>query len=83
MFAEQLRKWWHASPFIPFNLVLPGEERVHVPHPDFLTISPGGRIAQVWTGNEDYTQLDVLLVTAVETAPKAKRRKEKRARRKR
>jgi uncharacterized protein YndB with AHSA1/START domain len=84
MFAEQIRKWWHATPFTPFNLVLPAGERIHVPHPDFLTVSPGGRIAQIWKDGEDYTQVDVFLVTAVESAPKrTKHRREKRARRKR
>ena len=77
MTATELKKYWHASPFVPFNIVLPGGERVSVPHPDFLTVSPSGRIAHVWKSGDDSASIDVFLITAVETvrgAPRSKRK---------
>jgi uncharacterized protein YndB with AHSA1/START domain len=67
MTATELRKFWHAAPFEPFNIVLAGSEKLHVPHPDFLSVSPSGRIAYVWKKGDDRTAVDVMLITAVET----------------
>ncbi|MBA2270228.1 MAG: hypothetical protein H0W20_06485 [Chthoniobacterales bacterium] len=66
MTATELKKYWHRSPFIPFNIVVPGRPNLHVPHPDFLTVSPSGRIAKVWLKNDDEIALDVFLITALE-----------------
>ena len=68
MTATDLKNYWHASPFVPFNIVLSSGERVAVPHPDFLTVSPTGTIAHVWRKDGNYVFIDVLLITAVETA---------------
>lgn len=67
MTATELRKFWHAAPFEPFNVVLAGSEKLHVPHPDFLSVSPSGRIAYVWKKGDDRTAVDLMLITAVET----------------
>ena len=77
MTATELRKYWHAAPFVPFNIVLPGGERLHVPHPDFFSVSPGGRIAHVWKQDDDWSSLDVFLITSVETSRNGSRRKGK------
>jgi hypothetical protein len=53
---------------VPFNIVLPGAEKLRVPHPDFLSVSPNGRIAHIWRNDDDYTAIDVMLITAVETS---------------
>jgi hypothetical protein len=45
MTSTELRKFWHRSPFVPFDLVIPGRAKFHVPHADFLSVSPSGRIA--------------------------------------
>ena len=79
MTATELKKYWHASPFVPFNIVLPSGEKVPVPHPDFLTVSPSGRIAHVWKKGDDSASIDVFLITAVETARYASRSKGKSA----
>jgi uncharacterized protein YndB with AHSA1/START domain len=68
MTAPELKKFWHAAPFAPFNIVLAGAEKSHVPHPDFLSVSPTGRIAYVWKKDDDHTAVDVMLITALETA---------------
>ena len=51
MTAIELKNWQRANPFVPFDLMLPGEKRVHVPHPDFISISPTGRLAEVCSKN--------------------------------
>ena len=73
MTATDLKNYWHASPFVPFNIVLPSGEKVPVPHPDFLTVSPSGKIAQVWKKGDERVSIDVFLITAVETARRASR----------
>ena len=67
MTATELRKLWHATPFVPFNIILAGSEKLPVPHPDFFALSPKGRIAHIWREDDDYTVVDVMLITAVET----------------
>ena len=73
MTATELKKYWHASPFVPFKIVLPSGEKVPVPHPDFLTVSPSGRIAHVWKKGVDSASMDVFLITAIETVRHASR----------
>jgi len=68
MTATELKQFWHATPFVPFNIILAGSEKLHVPHPDFLSVSPSGRIATVWKKGDNHTSVDVMLITAVETA---------------
>jgi len=76
--AEALRKYWHRSPFVPFNIVVPGRSKIHVPHPDFLTVSPKGRTAHIWLTGESWATVDVFLITALEERPS--RAKQKRSR---
>jgi hypothetical protein len=77
MTATELQDYWRATPFVPFNIVLPSGEKVPVPHPDFLTVSPSGRIARVWKKDDHSVSIDVFLITAVETADHAPRSKRK------
>lgn len=73
MTATELKVVWHATPFVPFNIVLPSGEKVPVPHPDFLTVSPSGRIAQVWKKGDVRVSMDVFLITSIETMRVASR----------
>ena len=75
MTATELKDYWHASPFIPFNIVLPSGKKIPVPHPDFLTVSPSGRIAQVWKKGDQRVSIGVFLITAIETARNGSRSK--------
>jgi hypothetical protein len=75
MTATELRKFLHRAPFVPFKIVVPGREEIAVPHPDFMSISPSGRIAHVWLDDEDSASLDVFLITAVEFNSRNGRRK--------
>jgi hypothetical protein len=77
MTATELKRYWHATPFVPFKIVLPSGERVPVPHPDYLTVSPSGRIAGVWKKGDQSVSFEVIRITAVETARRASRSKRK------
>jgi len=67
MTATELRTFWRNAPFIPFDLVVPGRAKIRVPHPDFMSISPSGRIVHVWLSDDDWAALDIFLITAIET----------------
>ena len=68
----------HAVPFKPFTIYLPGEKKIHVPHPDFIAMSERGRSATVHGPKEEIFIVDVMLITAlgiaaVKRRPAAKR----------
>ena len=77
MRAAVIRKKQQALPFVPFDILLPGEKRVHVPHPDFLFISPSGRYVEVWDENDDETTLTTTLILGLKESRKAGRRGQK------
>jgi hypothetical protein len=73
--ATELRLFWHRAPFVPFDIVVPGRKKFSVPHPGFLSVSPGGRIAHVWTSDDDWASLDIFLITAIEMNSRNGKRK--------
>ena len=77
MHAAVIRKKQQAQPFVPFDILLPGEQRVHVPHPDYLFISPSGRYVEVWDENDDETTLSTTLILGLKESHKAGRRGQK------
>ena len=77
MNAAIIRKKQQAHPFVPFDILLPGEQRVHVPHPDFLFISPSGRYVEVWDKEDDITTLTTTLILGLKESRKAGRRARK------
>ncbi len=66
MTATRIRELWHAVPFKPFKIYLPGNKTIRVPHPDFLSMSPSGRIVNVFGLKDETYTLDVFLITALE-----------------
>jgi hypothetical protein len=68
MTKEAILKTVHANPFRPFSLRLTDGVLLPVPHPDFIAISQGGRTAAVFQEGEDFSIVDLALVTAIETA---------------
>jgi hypothetical protein len=78
MTAAELREYWHRSPFVPFEIVVPGRKKIRVPHPDFLSISPSGQIAHVWKTDDSGASLDIFLITAIETSSRASKQKRSR-----
>ena len=77
MHAAVIRKKQQAHPFVPFDILLPGEQRVHVPHPDYLFISPSGRYVEVWDMDDDETTLTTPLILGLKDSRKAGRRGQK------
>ena len=69
MTVDQLRKTLQASPFRPFNVRMADGRVFHVPHPDFLSIFPGGRLATVYDTPDTASIVDLLLMTELEMSP--------------
>jgi hypothetical protein len=67
MTIQQLRAAHQAKPFRPFTIHMADGRSFHVPHPDFLSTSPSGRTVIVYQENEDFSILDLLLLTEIET----------------
>ena len=56
-----------AVPFQPFTIRLADGRSVEVPHPDFVTVTGGGRTAVVSSlVDKHYSIIDLLLVTQLE-----------------
>jgi hypothetical protein len=66
MTKEAVNNTLNAQPFKPFSLRLTDGSRVRVPHPDFIVVSQGGRTAIVNTEGEQFSIVDLSLVTAIE-----------------
>jgi hypothetical protein len=67
MTLEQLRQVHRAQPFVPFTLHLADGRKIYVRSPEFLALSPGGRIIAVATGENVLDRIDLLLVVSIET----------------
>ncbi len=63
MTFQQLRAAHRAAPFRPFNIHMADGRSLHVRHPDFLFIAPSGRTAFVFQEDDDYSVVDLLLMT--------------------
>jgi hypothetical protein len=67
MTADALRQKLEAEPFQPFQMRMPDGRVLAVPHPEFISVAPTGRIAIVWKGEgERYSTVDLLLVSDLE-----------------
>jgi hypothetical protein len=69
MTVDHLRKTLQASPFQPFNVRMANGRIFHVPHPDFLSIFPSGRLATVYDTPNTASIVDLLLMTELEILP--------------
>ncbi len=63
MTIEQLRAVHHERPFHPFTIHLADGRSYDVPHPDFLSFAPSGRMVFVSRPDDSVGIVDVLLVT--------------------
>jgi hypothetical protein len=66
MTIRQLRAAHRAIPFHAFNVHMADGRMFHVPHPDFLSMSPTGRTVIIYQENEDMSILDLPLMTEIE-----------------
>lgn len=77
MTSDQIRTLHQAKPFEPFTLNLADGRAVHVPHPELLLQTQGGRTIFVNTHDEIVEIIDLLLVTSVSrgSAPTGRKRR--------
>jgi hypothetical protein len=66
MTIQQLRAALRASPFRPFTIHMADGRLFPIPHPEFLSMSPSGRTVIVYQEDEDFSILDLLLMTEIE-----------------
>ena len=66
MTIQQLRAALKAAPFRPFDVHMADGRSFHVPHPDYLLMSPSGRMVFAFGEDDDCSILDLLLMTEVE-----------------
>lgn len=69
MTRERLLEAHRSAPFRPFTLHLADGRSFHVPHPEFLSVSPNGRTVVVHGLPDSMSILDLLLVTEIEMDP--------------
>ena len=68
MTINALRELLHAVPFKAFTIRLADGREVHGPHPDFITVTGGGRTAFVTNAiDENFSIVDLLLVTRLKS----------------
>ena len=69
MTADQLKDLLHATPFVPFKVHVPAEQKAYdVPHPDFAMLAYEGRVLVVArTDAEAVHLISVPLISRVET----------------
>ncbi len=66
MTIQQLRATHKAVPFQPFNVHMADGGVFHVPHPDFLFMSPTGRTVIICQEDDEFSILDLLLMTEIQ-----------------
>jgi hypothetical protein len=64
--AEQVRALKDARPFRPFTIRVADGPAISVPHQNFISMSPGGRIVIVYGSNDSFSIVDLFLVTELE-----------------
>lgn len=68
MIPEAIRSRLKNAPFKPFELRLTSGEKHVVRHPEFVSLSPGGRHLILWVGENAYVDIDVLLIERISQA---------------
>jgi hypothetical protein len=66
MTTEQFRAALHQQPFRPFTIRMADGRAVPVVDPDFIALSPTGRTVIVFHHREDYSVLDLLLMSELQ-----------------
>jgi len=62
---EDLKEAIKAEPFKPFLIRMADGREYHVPHPEFILLTPSGRMAIVVLPNDAVTHLDTMLITSL------------------
>lgn len=66
MTTDQFQATLHQTPFQPFTIRMADGRAFEVSHRDFVSRSPSGRTVIVHHENENYSVLDLLLVSELE-----------------
>jgi hypothetical protein len=69
MTIQQLRTAHKAAPFRPFTVHMADDRSFRVPHPDFLFMSPSGRTVIICQEDDEFSILDLLLMTEIAMDP--------------
>ena len=70
MTIEQFQATLHQAPFRPFTIRMADGRAFEIPHPDFVARSESGRTVIVFhRGAENYSVLDLLLMSELEVQP--------------
>lgn len=72
MTIEPLQAVHRARPFRPFTLHLADGDKLSVPHAEFLSHAGKGRTVVVFSDDESFSIIDLLLVTRLEISEAAK-----------
>lgn len=75
MTIDKVREVLHAKPFEPFTLRIADGRTVSVPHPDFVSVDPKGRVVHVFREDGMSEFIDIMLVTSIELGNGRARRK--------
>jgi hypothetical protein len=68
-----MRATREANPFRPFTLRLTDGRSFHIPHRNYVSMSPGGRTVIIYQTDESFSILDLLLVTELSIDPPTKK----------
>jgi hypothetical protein len=68
MTTDQFRAALRQRPFQPFTIRMADGRAFEVPHPEFVALSPSGRTAIVFQSDDDYSILDLLLMTELQVS---------------
>lgn len=68
MIPEAIKSRLTTSPFKPFVLKMGSGDEYVIRHPEFVSMSPGGRRLILWISDEESVDLDVLLVESLKDA---------------
>jgi hypothetical protein len=66
MTIERFRATLHQSPFRPFTIQMADGRTFDVDHRDFVAHSPAGQAVIVFSKDENYSVLDLLLMTELQ-----------------
>jgi hypothetical protein len=68
MIPDAIKSRLNNAPFKPFELRLTSGVKYVVPHPEMVSLSPGGRQMILWIIDNAYVDIDVLLVESITQA---------------
>lgn len=67
MSPDAVKKFMRAVPWQPFTLCLADGRKMHVPHPDFISISRAGRTVVLTNVDDEFEMVDVFLILSIKT----------------